>query len=129
MIEGDIFFENNTTFDRPSSINFPALISLGGSIRLQNYIYYRLGGFSADALERIGGGLFAQNPNISNLSLAKLTTISGNLDVSNTALSSLSGLSSLTSVGGSVTISNNQLLRDIDGLLGLTSLGLDDDLV
>ena len=126
MIEGDITVRYNTNTNyAPNSVNFPALISLGGSILLDDTSNgYRLGGFSADALERIEGGLFALNPNISNLSLAKLTTISGNLNVSNTRLSSLSGLSSLTSVSGSVTISNNQLLRDIDGLLGLTSLGL-----
>eukprot|EP00808_Paulinella_micropora_P009065 g44795.t1 len=51
------------------------------------------------------------------------TTVSGNLRIDNTALTSLSGLESLTSVGGNLEIYGNSALTSLSGLDNLNSVG------
>jgi hypothetical protein len=70
--------------------------------------------------------LIATNPNLTSIiGLANLQTVGENLVFSrNNKLTNLDGLSSLTSVGGvtsgGLTIENNPLLADVDGLFSLT---------
>src|ERR1044071_4662852 len=67
--------------------------------------------------------------NITNLNgLSELTSIEGDLTIGfglngNTALANLDGLSNLTSVGWTVSISRNSALQNIAGLSKLISIG------
>ena len=72
----------------------------------------------------IGHKNFTENLDIVDLSpLSGITSITGGLDLrSNHALTSISSLSSLTSVGPSLSFYWNPKLVDLDGLQGITSI-------
>ena len=73
----------------------------------------------------VTGYLSIHQSNITNLDhLSSLTSLGGILSIyANPELTNLDGLSNLTSVGGYLFVSNNTLLANIDGLSGLTSVG------
>ena len=81
----------------------------------------------ASGCDRITGYLKISNTGITNLDgLASLTSVGGDLEIEfNHALTNLDGLASLTSVGGNLSIYNNDALTNIDGLASLTSVGGD----
>lgn len=55
--------------------------------------------------------------------LGGLTCLTGSLGISDSSLTDVTGLVSLTAVGGSVTIQNNQHLAAVSGLVNLASVG------
>jgi hypothetical protein len=57
------------------------------------------------------------------VALSACTEITGSLTIEYTALTSLSGLENITSVGGGLDIYNNDALTTLSGLNNLTSLG------
>jgi hypothetical protein len=63
--------------------------------------------------------------NITSLNgLSVLTSIGGYLTITyNTSLTNLSGLENLTSIGGTLSIESNNVLTNINGLASLTSVG------
>lgn len=66
----------------------------------------------------------ASGSDIMDLSpLSTLTTVGGVLTISNTLLTNLNGLEKLTSVGENINIYNNSKLENLDVLSGLTYLG------
>jgi hypothetical protein len=73
----------------------------------------------------VGGNLGVEVTSLTNLDgLSRLTSVGGDLALtSNDVLTDISGLSSLTSVGGYLNISNNDALTDISGLSNLTAVG------
>ncbi|MDP7037642.1 MAG: hypothetical protein QGI45_00665, partial [Myxococcota bacterium] len=103
-----------------------------------------------DRFNQINGNLTVNAPGLTSLVLPDLNTVTGDfniedgsalttldlglrevdgdLKINNTALTNLSGFGSLTSVGGTLTISNNTALVSLDGLESLTSLGDDLDI-
>jgi len=70
------------------------------------------------------GDLSIQGANINNLTgLANLTSIGGSLVISNNSiLTNLDGLSNITSVGASINIGVNGVLTNLNGLSGITSV-------
>jgi len=73
----------------------------------------------------IGSILFGSNPALTNLSgLNNLASIGGGLRiVHNDALTSLSGLNNLASIGGDLAINNNDVLTSLSGVSSVTSIG------
>jgi len=69
--------------------------------------------------------LHIQGPDITSLNgLSALTTVEGELWIQgNVSLTSLGGLSALTSIVGNALIQNNAVLTNVDGLSALTSVG------
>jgi hypothetical protein len=57
------------------------------------------------------------------LSVTGCTTVIGGLGIATGSITSLEGLSNLTSVGEDLWISNNAALTNLDGLANLTSVG------
>jgi hypothetical protein len=57
------------------------------------------------------------------LSVSGCTTVTGDLVISGNGITSIEGLSNITSVGGDLRIFNNAALTSLDGLSNLTSLG------
>lgn len=80
---------------------------------------------SLRCVEEITGALTIQNLSLESLSgLDSLTQVGGDLTISgNNALVSLSGLEALTSVGGGLMIGDNNALASLSGLESLTSVG------
>lgn len=82
-------------------------------------------------ITNIGGTLFIQyNGVLQNLDGLNISTVGGNLyigggdeSITNLQLQNLNGLSSLTSLGGYLSISNNTSLIHVNGLSNLTSIG------
>lgn len=80
---------------------------------------------------QIEGDVVINGNDIDNLTgLNVLTSVEGDLDIGvlyegNPALTSLTGLSNLTSIGGKLWIIFNPSLTDLSGLEGLTSITLD----
>lgn len=84
------------------SANYPGCTQIMGSVSIDNG----------------GAGI------ISNLNgLAQITSVAGDFFINNSALTDLSGLEALTSVGGYLEIGNNNALMSLDGLNMLTSVG------
>ena len=54
-------------------------------------------------------------------SIATCASISGNLSIQGTSLTTLDGLSALTFIGGSLSISDNHSLRSLNGLNALSA--------
>ena len=91
----------NMTFRNVSSVSFPSLASLNGSLGFySNYMQ----SISAPNLTTVGGGLaLVSNPELTNLSMPELKTVSGGLQIANnTAFGSINGFPSLTTVDGAI---------------------------
>src|SRR5690606_5858670 len=71
--------------------------------------------------------IFYNNLSLTSLNgLSNLTSVGGNLDIyDNLSLTNLDGLNNLTSVGGFLLIDYNSNLTNLDGLSNLTSVGAD----
>ncbi|MEM6430070.1 MAG: hypothetical protein AAF708_12585, partial [Deinococcota bacterium] len=63
------------------------------------------------------------DPIVSLQALSSLTTITGNLIISNTTLVNLNGLQQLTVISGSIIIINNNALVSIAALTSITTIG------
>ena len=72
-------------------------------------------------LRTIGGNLTVSGESSSINGLVGLTTLNGNLSISETDMSSISGINQLQIFSGDVSIANNYDLEDISGLIGLTN--------
>lgn len=69
-------------------------------------------------------GDLAISDSVTDLSvLNSIVSITGNLNISTTNLTSINGLSSLTSIGGSLYMGSNSQLTNLNGLSSLTSVG------
>jgi hypothetical protein len=97
-----------------------------GSYAIVNY--YDLNAFSG--ITEITGNLSIDNSALTNLTgLEALTSVGGYLRIkSNYALTSLNGLSNLTSIGGDLSIRYSYALTSLNGLSNLTSIGGDLDI-
>ena len=96
-------------------IEFPSLERVGSEIAVMGS--QELEAFSAPALWRAGSVTFRDNYSLTTIELGSLTTIAVNLAViGNTSLTSLSGLSQLTSGVRRLYLSNNRALTTLDGL-------------
>jgi len=72
----------------------------------------------------ITGGVGISTEEITSLDfMACVTSIGGNLQVFGTAAEDLAGLGNLTTLGGSVAVSENLNLREVWGFEGLTEIG------
>jgi hypothetical protein len=103
VLFGDLLEDDATP--TPRSIDLPCLTSVGGAMWI--------------------GGSFNEAEWVTNLDMPNLTSVGGNLGIEVTSLTNLDGLSSLTSVGGDLAITSNDVLTDISGLSSLTSVGGD----
>ncbi len=105
-----------------SSISFPALEQVGGTLRLDDSNNLTsLNGFSK--LERIGGDLvITGHSSLENIvGLSNLTEIGGNLEIChNLVLRDLHGLEGLTQVNGIMRLSGNRALVSLAGLDNIT---------
>ena len=72
-------------------------------------------------LATIGGSLTVSGESSSINGLVGLTTLNGNLSISETDMSSISGITQLQKIGGDIEISDNSELGDISGFSGLTN--------
>ena len=72
-------------------------------------------------LRTIGGNLTVSGESSSINGLVGLTTLNGNLSISETDMSSISGINQLQTFSGDVSIARNYDLEDISGLSGLTN--------
>ena len=113
-----IFIQNGTLCS-PSAGIFDGNISLNSQASIDTF---------NTTYTAITGSLFINdviNNNITNLDgLSSLTDIGGTLSISaNSSLTSLSGLSSLTDIGGTLTIQFNGSLTSLSGLSSLTDIG------
>ena len=122
-IEGALKLERNALSSRVQrlEISLPKL-SYASSIELvSSGSDFKLGSFSADALASLPGDLRIGAQNLDALSLLALEEVGGDLVITVTRLSNLSGLNDLKLVGGKIEITSNTDLKEIDGLQGLTS--------
>ncbi|ARA94136.1 hypothetical protein AWN76_013885 [Rhodothermaceae bacterium RA] len=81
--------------------------------------------FAAQGTTEITGDLFISGPDITDLSgLASVTSVGGNLIVQNNGqLASLTGLDQITSVEGNLEVVGNDLLTDLTGLASVAWIG------
>ncbi|GGZ77018.1 T9SS type A sorting domain-containing protein [Algibacter mikhailovii] len=83
--------------------------------------------FSTKSATFIGNIQFTSQNEIDNFALNRYRRITGNLTISNfidsNAITSLASLSDLTTVEGELNISNNQALQNLNGLENITNLG------
>jgi hypothetical protein len=75
-------------------------------------------------LSVINGQLQVSNTSLTSLAgLGNVTTVAGNIVIrQNASLTSTGGLNSLTNIGGSMEISQNPVLVNLNGLTGITGL-------
>lgn len=73
----------------------------------------------------VTGDLTVSGAEITNLDgLSSLTSVGGNLSIANnSSLTDLSGLSSLAAIGGTLHVQGNDVLTQLDGLSELASVG------
>jgi hypothetical protein len=79
--------------------------------------------FAVPALSEVCTGDYEILVSDDILALSACTEVTGNLIIRNTALTNLSGLDSLTSVGGYLAIQNNGVLTSLSALSNLNSVG------
>ncbi|MDR6966704.1 hypothetical protein J2X31_000702 [Flavobacterium arsenatis] len=136
----DLGFQNLATVLRAIRINVnPALTSIDGlsglSGTLTNLSIIGTNISNLDALENItaigtgttGDLIINDNPLLTDISgLNAITTINRNLEIhNNDALVNLNGLNAVSSINyGYLSIQENAVLEEIDGLQNLTSVGL-----
>ncbi len=80
---------------------------------------------SFPALTSLGGQLALSSPGLASVDFPALTSIPGDLFVGGTALTSLAGLGTVATVGGSLRLNGNTALNDTAGLAGLTDVSAD----
>jgi PKD repeat protein len=121
VITGNLVLEDTPITDLTPLVN---LTSIGGSLLIRdNQNLLNLAGL--ENLTNVGGGLdIDNNPLLTSLEpLSNLQTIGGFLDIDDTALTDLTGLGSLTSIGGTLFFNTNSQLSSLTGLERLTSIG------
>ena len=103
----NIVFAQNMTFRNCTSISFPSITQVNGSLGLYgNYITEFNG---APLLRAVDGGLsFVSNYAMANISLPELETVAGGFQVANNSnLTTLDELYSLGSISGAVDLDGN----------------------
>jgi hypothetical protein len=121
-ITGTLAINNNPSLERIDDA-LTGLHSVGNMFVMDNPALVSLTGLRA--LERIESrAIVGDNPVLVELRFDALTAVGENLTVGGASLPNLLGLSSLTEVGGLLTISNSDSLVDLDGLQNLATAGL-----
>ncbi len=122
-------YKNCTEITGTLTIHWPAVFPL---LRTVGVDLYADRSISAEVLERVGGDVdFMDLVDPDPLSFPALTVVAGDLSVgefnwhNDNDLKDLTGLSALTTVGGSLLISGNNLLESLAGLEQLASVGGD----
>ena len=91
--------------------------------RSRDATHTRTGGI--DCAAGVWAGDYLIDDQVARDALAGYTAVAGTLRIASPSLTSLDGLSCLTSVRGSLDIDDNQALADLDGLAGVTRIGGD----
>jgi len=115
---------NNMTFRNVSSVTMPSLSQVNGSLGFYSDTFQS---FTAPNLTSTGGALaFVDSPDLSNISMPKLTTIGGGfLIANNTNLQTINGFPKLQTIVGALdwagTFNNGSLpaLKDVRGGLNI----------
>ena len=96
----------NITLRNVSSIRFPSLASLNGSLGFYSNFFDTV---SAPNLTSVGGSLsFVSNEDLANASFPLLKTVGGGLQVANnTAIEDINGFQALETVGGALDFYGN----------------------
>ena len=115
-IGDDIVINNNLSL---VETKLPSLIEVGGDFGV-HHAGLDLGGFSA--LQTVGGDVVISEP---SGEMEALKSVGGSMTFSDTDLSFVGSYDSLTSIGVDLTIEDNGLLSNVDGLMGLESIGND----
>lgn len=71
----------------------------------------------------VQGNIDISTNSFTNVDFSSLTSVGGGLRIHNNALTNVDSFASLTSVGGFMSISNNDALANVDGFLSLTLVG------
>jgi Secretion system C-terminal sorting domain/Receptor L domain len=106
--------------------NYPGCTQILGDVTINASFPWAI--FNLDSLSQIksiGGDMSVYgNDALTSLSgLDNLTSIGGDLGVGSTTMNSLSGLDKLTSIGGSLGVGHNHVMTSLSGLNSLTSIG------
>lgn len=121
VITGNLVLQDTTITDLAPLAN---LTNIGGSLILNNNdSLTSLAGL--DNLTNVGGSVDIDDNNLvtSLEPLSNLQTIGGFLDIGNTALTDLTGLGALESIGGELFINQNEQMTSLTGLDSLVSIG------
>ena len=121
-VGGDVSITGNTALSSLGGLE--RLGTVGGDVSIENNdLLPDYTGLSS--LETITGTLTVGTGNALITDMVGFDTLTsvGNLDISNTGLTSLDGLESLETVVGDFTLSGNESLISVEGLSGLTSVG------
>jgi hypothetical protein len=95
----------NMTFRNTSSITVPVLVNLTGQFA---FIGNEFSQFSAPNLTTCGDIVFDDNPNLTNISLPKLTLVSGGFQISNNSqLNDIDGVPNLQKINGALDFSGD----------------------
>jgi len=115
--------------DALEAIDLSNLTSLSGRLRVDGPPLTRL---SAPRLRAVVGDVHVGEEvrsvpqriaTLETLDLASLTEVGGDLRIQNTAIESLEGLGSLSSVEGTLEVEHNPVLRSLVGLESVTHIG------
>ena len=110
-------------------VDYPGCTEIEGDVTIEGDDIVNLNGLNV--LTHIGGDLnigwdFNDFPLTSLIGLESLTSIGGTLEIfGTTELSSLTGLNNLTTIGNSLYISFTEALQDLSGLESLETVGND----
>ncbi|KAI1092664.1 hypothetical protein F5B19DRAFT_199900 [Rostrohypoxylon terebratum] len=117
----------NMTIANVTSFSVPSLHTVNGSMRFDSNYFTDF--IAANLTEIQTGDLsFVSNPQVTNISIPKLTTIGGGFTIANnTALEKLDGFSSLNEIGGAVKVRGSFTdvelpdLKDVKGAFEVVS--------
>jgi len=124
-----IYFSTQAKIDS-FQMNYPGCNEIEGSVLIGGDDITNLD--SLNCLVSINGNLeigftddpYTHNPNLTSLEgLLNLTSVGGNLLISrNDILANLNGLGGIAYLGGDLHITNNPLLSNLDGLMGISNI-------
>lgn len=102
----NMLWANNMTFRNVSQVSIPSLASVNGSLGFYSNEFSML---SAANLTKVGGSLsFVSNPDLTNISMPALTTVTGGFQVANnTELDIVESFPKLATVGGALDFYGN----------------------
>ncbi len=124
-----IILDNNDGLDNITDLNpLSPLTAVGGFLLIRNnQSLSSLNGLQSLSTVNEGNGgnglLLLSNTALTDISsLSNLTTVGGNLTIQGNNMASLVGLENLSSIGGNLSITDNDLLTDLTSLSNLTSI-------
>ena len=95
----------NMTFRNCSSVSLPALVNITDDL---GFYGNTMEGFSAPNLTTVGGLIFVDNTDLTNISIPQLTSVNGTYQISNnTMLKKIDGFQKLSVVKGALDFNGN----------------------